>query len=347
MKGSPNRTRLIAALAAAALLVTGCMDVEAVSSGTNKKSNAGNCRKAGALTVGVLPTVRDATTVENPCLGVAKLVAKVVGALSPADEGRLKKNGFLRGVTKFAGRLDKLTDVQECAYRTDRLAVRFYQHRRPRWSIGAVVVVRGGADAVVDTARCVLLKQFELPFGRSGGQGLVAADAPADRPCFNMLRTTRDGRGYTVMWVGSSTRMCDAIADHYGADASDRTTVNADVVAVRSGPYRSSTRLGTAPFGSVATVLCHTAGGTVSTDRTTSDRWVKAKVNGVTGYLWEPYLDNAGDAGTCSDVPEEPGQPDEPPAEEPPVEEPPAEEPPSEEPTPTEPTTDDPSSGTG
>lgn len=297
----------IAVLAAIALLLSGCkvgFDPDSDSGsgeggGTAQeqisKSKKPGCRTAGPLSQPMLPTVdsSEIATIDNPCLGLVKLAAQVIGPLAEADRDELRAKGFIGKLDTFAARLDKLTDVQECAYQTDSLAIRLYRDRAHPKSIGAVVVIRSELGATVDMAGCYLLKQ--IPFlSDAAGDRLLDERSMRIEPCFTIIRADHGGRSFTVMWLGSTDVMCGVFAGRYlpyVSDSDSMVQVNADPsVAVRADPSRTNAPLIRLPFGTLGEVICHVEGEPVQTSQGTSTIWTKTHINGIDGYIAHGYL---------------------------------------------------------
>ncbi|MEK8103886.1 hypothetical protein NKG94_00145 [Micromonospora sp. M12] len=118
---------------------------------------------------------------------------------------RPRVDQFIGNLGRFADRLGQVNDAVQCAYQTDRLAVRIYQSRRNSWAVGVVAVLRGRLGAVADTTACFLIKQIPLLDLATQGAG-PERDNPAY--CFDTSHQKRDGEDYTIMWIGSSAFTC-------------------------------------------------------------------------------------------------------------------------------------------
>jgi hypothetical protein len=226
----------------------------------------------------------------NPCLPAVALASDVVGKLSEADREKAGSD-FLGRLDTFTKRLDALSGVQECAYQTDRLALGVYHDADYPWSMGMVAVVRGGVGAVVDTATCYLLKQI-IPFAPAEGIAPLPTDSgPTPSACFDIIRAAHEGQDYTIMWIGSSDVMCDALTNAYEPmipGSGDFVVITADPnVAVRSGPDTSAKLVTRVPYGTIGRAACAAHGGTVKG----SDLWIKLSINGSTGYVANAYVD--------------------------------------------------------
>ncbi|WP_250291622.1 hypothetical protein [Frankia sp. CiP1_Cm_nod1] len=184
---------------------------------TNPGQETGNsCAQPGSTTRSLLPDLPDdqiRTVAEDPCLKFSQLTDRVLAAV-PAGQRSILRNGttpFLPALTQFANRVIAVNGAAECAYKTDRLAIGIYQHKNYLWSVGVVAVVRGKLPAtVLDVGTCLLLEKiaparpaFLTPNGATEIEPTVCAD---------YATTSRDGQNYTLMWLGSSDRMCDQLA---------------------------------------------------------------------------------------------------------------------------------------
>lgn len=187
------------------------------SNGSSSSRGAGTktqhpplCPTPGPLTGALVPSFdpSEITTIRNPCLAFAGLLAQVTDLIPLPDRTRVGE--FINGVDTVANRVAKLNDVVECAYENDRLSIVLYQDRSFRWSIGVVAVLRGTFDAVAETSACFLLRQLMIP--------LVKRRQPAPAFCFtaNSLRKSRET--YSVLWLASSDRMCADLAFWFRSD---------------------------------------------------------------------------------------------------------------------------------
>lgn len=220
------------AVALVAVLVSGCDDVvSATSAGgggaptggagtaTAGTTAGGNCGRSGSRVGHWLPVLDDAdprqaniTTHENPCLplsGLIGLVDAVIPSQVPDLAGR-RVEYFRTEVRRTASRFVAAHDGIECGYQTDGLAVVTYQHVEHPWSVGLVVVVRLGFDAIIDAGFCYLGKQL----GVDGPHDSTRSDGNQPQPTFCGLAAqprSADGERYAVVALGTSTWMCAAL----------------------------------------------------------------------------------------------------------------------------------------
>ncbi len=183
---------------------------------------------------------------------------------------------------EFADRLGQVNDVAECAYQTDRLAVRIVQSRDNAWAVGVVAVVRGRLGAIADVAACYLLNQIPLI-----GLGLRGIAPEQDSPslCFDSTGNRHGGEDYTVVWLGSSTLICQMLQDQLVPGDGQLAAVRAggkDAVAMRSGPSTNDSTVRQIPDGTIGRAVCRT-----------TDDWIRVELAGDTGYLPPDQLDTA------------------------------------------------------
>jgi hypothetical protein len=281
-----------------ALAATSCDDGDAP---TEVGNAGGGCSEAGPLTRDLLPTFasEETTTIENPCLEFVGLLSQVTGLIP--DNDRTMVGGFLGAVGDLTDRVAKVADLVECGYQTDRLAIVLYQNKATRWSIGIVAIVRGDVAAAVSTSICFLRKQ--VPLTGPTDAYLSGPEGPQPGLCFDVVRRTRGGESYTVMWLGSSDFMCWDLNNQLNSGRSTSGGITATVkavpdVAVRSGPSTKAAMVGRVPTGAVGVVSCYVRGETVTGRRGTSARWDLTTINGLTGFIADVWLDTAGDVAT-------------------------------------------------
>ncbi|WBB75906.1 hypothetical protein O7602_10495 [Micromonospora sp. WMMD1128] len=262
------------------------------------KVAGGGCPAAGTRTGGLLPKLgeEDYTSIENPCLPYTDLVSEVTGRIVPGQ--RAQAGQFLDHLGRFADRLGQVNDAVECAYRTDRLAVRIYQSRRDSWAVGVVAVVRGRLGAVADTTACFLIQQIPLLGLATQGDG-PRRDAPAY--CFDTTHQRRGGEDYTIMWIGSSSLTCRGLQEGLVPGDGRLVAVAARTGAsLRSGPGTSARALRQVPGGTLGRMTCYRRGEAVDGE----DAWARATVLGDTGWIAAAYLDSSlpiRSAPVCSD----------------------------------------------
>lgn len=295
-------------LALAAGFLTGCRTNGGAASGGAEnrpgpanglaKIAGGGCPAAGTRTGGLLPKLDDEsyTSVENPCLAYVDLVSEVTQRIVPGQRPRVEP--FLDNLGRFADRLGQVNDAVECAYQTDRLAVRIYQSRRDSWAVGVVAVVRGRLGAVADTTACFLIKQIPLLDLAIQGIGLEQ-DSPAY--CFDTSHQRRGGEDYTIMWIGSSALTCRGLQDGLVPGEGRLVAVKArPSVSLRAGPSTDEQVLRKVPDGTLGRVACYRTGEAVKDD----DAWARTTVLGETGWIAAAYLDSAlpiRGTGVCAD----------------------------------------------
>lgn len=256
----------------------------------------GGCPEPGARTGALLPTVDGYRTIDNPCLAFLDLASQVTALVPPGDERR-RAATFLDNVGRFADRLGQVNDVAECAYQTDRLAVRIYHNRENKWSIGLTAVVRGRLGAVADTALCFLIEQAAVL-----GLGVRGVAPEADQPsyCFNTTRQRRGGDDYTIVWMGSSTRICDEFQDQFVPGDGELVAVQANpTVALRAGPSTSDRMIRRVPDGTLGRAICHRTGAPVNG----YDMWIRTEIVGDQGYIAAAHLDSAIPLGALDECP--------------------------------------------
>ncbi|MGC5284762.1 hypothetical protein [Micromonospora sp. DT231] len=296
----PRRAGLAAGLTVLALaagLLTGCRPNGGAAGGgaENRPGTAnglakvagGGCPPAGTRSGGLLPKLdeKNYTSIENPCLPHVDLVSEVTQRIVPGQRPRVGQ--FLDNVGRFADRLGQVNDAVQCAYETDRLAVRIYQSRRDSWAVGVVAVLRGRLGAVADTTACFLIKQIPLLDLATRGNG-PEQDKPAY--CFDTSHQRRDGEDYTIMWIGSSANTCRGLQDGLVPGDGRLVAVKAHPdVSMRTGPSTSDRVLRTVPDGTLGRVTCHRTGEAVKGD----DVWARTTVLGDTGWIAAAHLDSA------------------------------------------------------
>jgi hypothetical protein len=252
--------------------------------------NEPGCARSGPLTGVLLPDFGTGVyrSTDNPCIPYTDLVGEVTG-LIPAGE-RTGTRLFLDQVGGLADRLGQVSDVAECAYSTDRLAVRIYQSRKDAWAVGMAAVVRGRVGAVAATARCYLIKQVPL-LGLILNNGGEERDHLATRPCFSTGSATRDGQHYTLMWLGSSDHMCRDLQNAMVHGRGRLAAVDQDVTAaLRSGPSTGDALVREVAPGTLGRVTCVVKGEPVDGD----DVWARTDILGSTGYISAAHLDSGG-----------------------------------------------------
>ncbi len=297
---NPSATIRLVAGATVLLIALGAARCGSSSDGSKGDGTAtgGACRQPGPLTKDLLPTfgADETKTVQNPCLGFVDLLSQVTD-LIPTGERRLVTD-FTEGVGEIAKKVAKIGDLVECGYEKDRLAIAIYQNHQTVWSIGVVAVVRGDLQAAVDTSLCYLRKQ--LPLSIPTETYLGGPEGPTPTFCFDTVRRTRNAENYTVLWLGSSDFMCLDLNSQLNTGSSTGDGISATVkavpdVAIRSGPSTKTAIVGRAGTGAVGNVTCYSKGETVTGRRGTSDRWDQTKINGMTGFIADVWLDTGGD----------------------------------------------------
>ncbi|MGH3871936.1 MAG: hypothetical protein ACRDSR_10555 [Pseudonocardiaceae bacterium] len=145
----------------------------------------------------------------NPCLVFSGLV-DAVSYVIPSEQRVPETPVFLSRVGTFAGNVASVSGTVKCAYEADRLAIRIYQHANYHWSVGAVAVIRGRLSAVADAVSCYLVG-VPVP-GMRRNDSLLPPEGPQPTVCAGAATPTgSDGQYYTVLFVGSSDWMCDAL----------------------------------------------------------------------------------------------------------------------------------------
>ncbi|MEE6262582.1 SH3 domain-containing protein [Plantactinospora sonchi] len=284
-------------LALAAGLLTGCRTNGGAASGgaENRPGTAdglakiagGGCPPAGTRSGGLLPKLDEGsyTSIENPCLPYVDLVSEVTQRIVPGQRPRVDQ--FLDNLGRFADRLGQVNDAVQCAYQTDRLAVRIYQSRRDSWAVGVVAVVRGRLGAVADTTACFLIKQ--IPLLDLATQG-IGPDQDNPAYCFDTSHQRRNGEDYTIMWIGSSALTCRGLQDGLVPGDGRLVAVKARPdVSLRAGPSTGDQVLRRVPDGTLGRVTCYRTGEAVMDD----DVWARTTVLGDTGWIAAAYLDSA------------------------------------------------------
>ncbi|MEU7928301.1 hypothetical protein [Micromonospora sp. NPDC049107] len=288
----------LAVLALAAGLLTACRtNGGAASSGAENRpgtadglakiAGGGGCPPAGTRSGGLLPQLDEASyaSVENPCLPYVDLVSEVTQRIVPGQRPRVDQ--FLDNLGRFADRLGQVNDAVQCAYQTDRLAVRIYQSRRDSWAVGVVAVVRGRLGAVADTAACFLIKQ--IPLLNLATQG-IGPDQDSPAYCFDTSHQRRAGEDYTIMWIGSSALTCRGLQDGLVPGEGRLVAVKARPDAsLRAGPSTGDRVLRKVPDGTLGRVTCYRTGEAVKGD----SAWARTTVLGDTGWIAAAYLDSA------------------------------------------------------
>jgi hypothetical protein len=190
-------------------------------------ADTSDCGQTGGLLHDVMPKLDPAhfDQLANPCLEL-DAVMDWVFEFVPDNQSRGRL--FVRRVAGILARIQALSEVARCGYRTDHLAVVAFRDPNRWWSAGVVVAVRGGTfDALVETSECFLMHQV-IPF-------VAARPAPVAPPAFTtstadqpttaatptawpgMEQTTLcadtrqwelNGDGYTLIWIGSSDDLC-------------------------------------------------------------------------------------------------------------------------------------------
>jgi uncharacterized protein YraI len=115
--------------------------------------------------------------------------------------------------------VDVASEIIECGYETDHLAVSLYQERQAPWSVGIVAVLRGGVDAVVETSACFLIKQINIfaaaPDVTRPEPSLTFGAAPPLGArvtlCSGATHWSAGGHGYTGVWLSSSEALCTEV----------------------------------------------------------------------------------------------------------------------------------------
>jgi hypothetical protein len=193
---------------------------------------------------------------------------------------------FLHNLGRFTDRLGQINGVAQCAYSTDRLAVRIYQSRQNPWAIGVAGVVRGRVGAVAATAVCYLLQQIPLL-----GLAVQGIGPEQDRPtfCFGTGHDRRGGQDYALVWIGSSTMVCDGLQNGMVHGEGRLAAVKAaSTVALRSGPSTGDAVLHRLPDGTLGRVTCVASGEDVHGD----SLWARTDILGETGWIAGAYLDS-------------------------------------------------------
>ncbi|MGN9812834.1 hypothetical protein ACTMSW_26215 [Micromonospora sp. BQ11] len=258
--------------------------------------DVGGCPEPGARTGAVLPAVDGYRAIDNPCLAFLDLATQVT-ALVPPGADRRQAATFIGNVGRFADRLGQVNDVAECAYQTDRLAVRIYHSRENRWSVGLAAVVRGRLGAVADTALCFLIEQAAILGLRIRG---AAPDADQASYCFNTTRQRRGGEDYTIIWMGSSIRICNEFQDRFVPGDGRLVAVQAKpTVALRRGPSTSDQAIRRVPDGTLGRAICGTTGESVNG----YDLWIRTDIVGDRGYIAVAHLDSALPLGGLDECP--------------------------------------------
>lgn len=255
------------------------------------------CRQPGPVTRDLLPTfgAEETTTIHNPCLQFVGLLANVRTVI-PADQLQ-RVDEFSRGLGTLVDRVAKVADAVECGYEQDRLAIAIYQNIKYGYSVGVVAVVNGDLQALVEGAACYLSKQLTLGFSNGFLNG---SQQPRADFCFDAVTRTRQGRRYTVLWVGSTDFMCMDLTGQLKPGRSEGNGVTATVkaeprVVVRSGPTTHAAVVGRVDAGQVGVVDCYIEGQQVSGRRGTSRLWDHTTVGDLTGYIADSWLDTGGD----------------------------------------------------
>jgi hypothetical protein len=307
-----RRARLAAGLTVLALaagLLTACRTKGGAASsgaenrpgtadGLAKIAGGGGCPPAGTRSGGLLPKLDEGsyTSIENPCLPYVDLVSEVTQRIVPGQ--RPQVNQFLDNLGRFADRLGQVNDAVECAYQTDRLAVRIYQSRRNSWAVGVVAVLRGRVGAVADTAACFLIKQ--IPLLDLATQG-IGPDQDTPSYCFDTSHQRRADEDYTIMWIGSSALTCGGLQDGLVPGDGRLVAVKARPdVSLRAGPSTGDRVLRKVPDGTLGRVTCYRLGEAVKGD----EAWARTTVLGDTGWIAATYLDSAlpiRSTGLCPD----------------------------------------------
>jgi hypothetical protein len=289
------------------LLAAGCGPEDAGgSTNQSNKDNGGasaGCQQPGPRTFDLLASFPPTTytTIQNPCVGFASLLAQVTELIPEVDRTtKTEVKKFTEHVDTFAGNLAKLGDVVECGYRTDRLAMAIYQDKQTLWSVGIVGVVRGDIDAVTQVSACFLLQQ--LPFG-AGDIFRDGSTRPQPKFCADTRRRQKDNESYTMVWLASSDVMCRSLAAQLSPGKGSSGKVSATVkatpdVAIRSGPSTSTSVVARAQPGQIVTVMCYSKGENISGRRGSGDTWDRVTAGDVTGYISDVWLDTGGDIRT-------------------------------------------------
>ncbi|MEV0459746.1 hypothetical protein [Catellatospora methionotrophica] len=303
----PIPLRLLAAAAALVLTLTAadCDDSAAGSRPDGQDRPAASagpdpgCHEPGPVTRDLLPTfdAQDTTTIRNPCLSFVGLLANVRTLIPddvPGFAGDLEK--FDKGLGQVVNRVAKVADAVECGYEQDRLAIATYQNIRYRYSVGVVAVVNGDLRALIEGTACYLIKQVTLGLG-----DMFFAERPPHADfCFDATTRVRNGRRYTVIWAGSTDKMCGDLlgqlkpgrADYGGAVTA---TVKADPrIVVRAGPTTKSAIVGRVEAGRVVAVDCYLEGEQVSGRRGSSTRWDHLRYGELSGFVADVWLDTGG-----------------------------------------------------
>ncbi|GHJ49276.1 hypothetical protein Cs7R123_66180 [Catellatospora sp. TT07R-123] len=321
--------RTLAALAAALLLAagTGCDPItDDPPAGPGAKPEAEGCSVDQSRTQALLPKdgfevweEKHHVTV-NPCLEFLDLVSTVLDLVPEAERKQVRRfDAFRSKLTTTVNRLNDLKDVIQCGYQTDRLAVGVYQGTKIKWSVGAVLVIRGDADAFLDVSGCYLgklIRNYICP-GCGGGE---ERPKPEIRPCFDYARKTSGGQDFTVLWVASSNILCaglhDAFTDDFDKDLQQAETLGRPTLVIRDAAATTATRKGAIPYGSTVYLQCYTKGETVSSPvsdygPTTTDQWDRVTFDGVTGFVSHAWISERNDeapppigGGQPSDYPE-------------------------------------------
>jgi hypothetical protein len=266
------------------------------------------------LTGDLLPTLDHVDMTVNPCLRFADLADYVVDFI-PVRE-RVRTRPFVQGVARLVGRIVIVNDAVSCAYETDRLAIAIYQDQRVLWSLAVVAIVRGRLDAFAETAICFLTRRPQTIVSAGGGTTSVPLQqGPKAGFCLDSASRRRGGQDYTVIWLGSSDRMCSGLAATIGSDSPSpgtTTTGTALTGTVRGTPYvyvRSGTSVGApvvgrASYGTVGVVSCYSDGQTIYGGwAAANNHWDKTTITDlsgrtVTGYIADVNLDTGGDITT-------------------------------------------------
>lgn len=160
--------------------------------------------------VGSEPGTEIKPVLSNPCLVFSGLV-DAVSHVIPSEQRVPETPVFLSRVGTLAGNVASVSGTVKCAYEADRLAIRIYQHTNYHWSVGAVAVIRGRLGAVADAVSCYLVG---VPAPGMPPNFLLPPKGPQPTVCAGATTPTgSDGQHYTVLFVGSSDWMCDALRD--------------------------------------------------------------------------------------------------------------------------------------
>ncbi|MBV1855928.1 SH3 domain-containing protein [Catellatospora tritici] len=298
--------RVLAALAAALLLAagTGCDPITGdppPGADAGAKPETKGCSVDDSRTRQLLPkdgfeiwAEKHKATV-NPCLEFLDLASTVLGLVPEAERAKAKRfDAFRSKLTTTVDRLNDLKDAIQCGYQTDRLAVGIYQGTKIRWSVGAVLVIRGDADAFLDVSACYLgklIRNYICP-GCGGGE---ERPTPEIRPCFDYARKTVGGQEYTVLWVASSNILCeglhDAFVDDFDKDLQQAETLGRPTLVIRAEAATTAERKGAIPQGTTIYLQCYVTGENVTgPDADQTAQWDRVTFNGVTGYVSHAWV---------------------------------------------------------